>query len=130
LEARQATLLRGFGFDRPARRPDDRFDPNRAVYPDWTYSIDRGLVSLHIHSLPPHAATVSLPPADWIERFGWFRVLVEAARRDDYSFSINENGVAALLDSPLMERCLELDLGFRKLGVGAVRRLAQSPAVK
>jgi uncharacterized protein (TIGR02996 family) len=53
LAQRQRELLAGLGFDRPARRPRDCFHSDRPTCSDWSYEIDRGLVTLCLHQMPP-----------------------------------------------------------------------------
>jgi uncharacterized protein (TIGR02996 family) len=129
LEARQAQLLRGFDFDRPARKPGDNFDEGRPLFTDWTYRLDRGLVTLLVHQVPPTGAIPS-PPGEWFDRFGWFVMHVESATRSYSNFPFSERALDALLASPLVEGCLGLDLSFLRLKVKALRLLAASPRLE
>jgi uncharacterized protein (TIGR02996 family) len=79
LEGREAELVRDLPFDRPPRLPSQSWRADRPVFPDWTYGINRGLVTLYLHALPPKADAVAQPPRAWVERFGWFLVRVERA---------------------------------------------------
>jgi uncharacterized protein (TIGR02996 family) len=127
LAERERQLLAGLPFDRPARRPQDRFHSDRPTCSDWSYEIDRGLVTLCLHQMPPAVAAAPQPPSGWFERFGWHAIRVESPDRGD--LPLDHKGLAALLDSPLMNRCLGLDLFRARLKIKAIRRLAQSAAV-
>jgi uncharacterized protein (TIGR02996 family) len=126
LAQRERQLLAELWPDRPARRPRDRFSKDRPIFSDWSYQIDRGLVTLCIHQWSPAVSTPQ-PPLAWFERFGWHAIRFESPEGDE--LPLDHKGLAALLDSPLLKSCLGLDLSRARLKIKAIRHLAQSPAV-
>jgi uncharacterized protein (TIGR02996 family) len=126
LELREQELAHGLDPTGRGRVSDDRLNDDLQRYPDWSYVVNDGLVTLRIHRLPPEGA-VPVPPREWLDRFGYYFLRPEGASWGD-KLPLGDRGLAALLDSPLMERCIGLDFHHSHLGPKRIRILTGSAA--
>lgn len=99
--------------------------------PDWSFGIDRGMVHLYLHRLPPNDP-LPIPPQSWLEQFGWFLVHVERRlpeneRGGNFCFSVAS--LTELLDSPLMDQCLGLELSSTAIDARIIQDLLKSPRI-
>ena len=65
------------------------------------------------------------PPPAWVECFAWFLVRIGCYYSYEDRSCLSEETLRALLDSPLMERCIGLYLHLTKLPPGWATRLAR-----
>lgn len=126
LEIRQVELLRCLEMERPALAELTRWQFDKPRFPHWSFGIDRGVITLSLHSLPPQSLIPS-PSPEWISRFGWFILQVRTTAPDCSVFPINEGSFESLLISPLMDRSLGLDLSSLRLTTEQIRPLTVSP---
>lgn len=121
LVAHERRLLDGLRFDRPGRSGEasDDDEPGK----DWNHGVHGGLATLILHQSPPAA------PAGWPERFGWYSIRYKCPGEFVHEFALDQQGLRALLASPVMAGCVGLELSSLSLTSASVRLLAKSPAV-
>jgi uncharacterized protein (TIGR02996 family) len=110
LTRRERELLDGLGFDRPGRTAlEIDYDGLDALPGEWNFAVRDGVPLLFITGLLPDR-TLPVPPQEWIDRFGWYVIRIGFYDSYEYRYELDDDVFRALLDSPLMERCIGLDL--------------------
>jgi uncharacterized protein (TIGR02996 family) len=128
LQRRERDLLDGLGFDREAIPEEEFHGIHWRRSDDWDYSVCGGLATLFLHGLRPVADGLPALLPEWIERFGWFFLRAGVYDSWEDRFELEDAGMRELLASPLMERCIGLDLHSVKRWYDAIEILAESPA--
>jgi uncharacterized protein (TIGR02996 family) len=129
LRRRERELLDGLGFDRRAVPVEDFHGHDCPRSADgWDYAVSDGLATLFLHPMPGPGGALGMPPPEWAERFGWFILRTGSYDSWESRFELEDPWMRALLDSPLMEHCIGLDLREVQRWYKAIEMLAQAPA--
>lgn len=107
-----------------SQRGSYRFLPQ--VFADWSWSIGRGIVTLSVHQLSENDP-IPMPPEEWIRRFGWYVIRVGDARIGSGETKISVAGLQNLFASPLMDRCLGLQINHCALDPNLFNCILESP---
>lgn len=107
-----------------SQRRSHHLEPD--VFPDWSWSLDRGVVTLSLHELSGDDP-IPLPPDEWKRRIGWYVIRVGESQFGGEEMDISLKGLHNLLASPLMDRCLGLELNNHSLELGFFNCILSSP---
>jgi uncharacterized protein (TIGR02996 family) len=91
----------------------------------WCFAITGGVPML----FPSPRWPGGQPPLEWLDRFGWFIVRIGTWDYYLHNYYLVEDTLRALLDSPLMENCVGLDLHSTRLPAGWSSMLVRHPVV-